>query len=91
MDDATYNHLVKHRITRETPKPKFDSKYKDRILDLTGQLMENKITGSLKDAFDAYASECIFYLETPIIIPTEQRLAYDTILQPKKIHFTVKK
>lgn len=90
MDDATYTHLVKHRISYESQKPKFDVKYKERILELTTQIMENKISGPLKDAFDAYASDCIAHFETPTFTPTEQKLSYDTILQPKKIHFKKK-
>lgn len=90
MDDATYNHLVKHRISCESKKPKFDEKYKDRILELTTKIMNNEISGPLKEAFDSYASDCIAYFETPTFIPTEQTLSYDTILQPKKIHFKKK-
>ena len=91
MDDATYTHLVKHRISCETSKPKFDVKYKDKIIEVTKQIMDNKLNGPLKEAFEAYASECIAHFETPVITPAEQKLTCDTILQPKKIHYTFKK
>ena len=90
MDDATYTHLVKHRISYESSKPKFDAKYTDRIIDITKQIMDNKLSGPLKDAFDSYASECISYFETPVFTPTEQKLTCDAILEPKKIHFKKK-
>jgi hypothetical protein len=53
--------------------------------------MDNKLNGPLKEAFEAYASECIAHFETPVITPAEQKLTCDTILQPKKIHYTFKK
>ena len=90
MDDATYTHLVKHRIFYETVKPKFDVKYKDRILEITNQIMNGKLSGPLKESFETYASECIAHFEKPTIIPAEQKLTCDAILQPKKIHFKKK-
>jgi len=61
MDDATMKHLVNRRVTYVKPTHQFDIKYKQTILDLTHKLMENKLSGSIKEAFEVYASECISY------------------------------
>jgi hypothetical protein len=59
MDDATRMFLLPKRVqplgvpyTVDTP----------RVLDLTKELLQQPMTGSLQSAFDVYVAECMNYL-----------------------------
>ena len=86
MDDATMKHLVNRRISYTKPKQKFDSKHKQTILDLTHKLMENKLSGSIQEAFEVYASECISYVQQQEMgnVSTMPVLECDKLMFPPK-------
>ena len=93
MDDATYTHLIKKRIHYEKPKREIEP-FKSQIVDLTNQLLENKMSGSLQVAFDAYVAECIHHLsqkkEEEIVL--QSPLPVDTIMyKPKKVNVFLRK
>ena len=92
MDDATYRHLIQKRIRYE--KPKMDIlPYQAQVLELTNQLFEHKMNGSLQAAFDAYVAECIHHLsqKKEEIVPQEP-LQMDTIMyKPKKVNVFLRK
>jgi len=95
MDDATYTHLVKKRVTI-TP-PSYDMKeYQTQIIELTQSLFETKMTGSLQTTFDAYVHECIHHLKQkelpPPLTPSLSTLPADSMMiKPKKVlHYLVK-
>ena len=95
MDDATYTHLVKKRVT-VTP-PSYDMKeYQSKIIELTQSLFETKMTGSLQIAFDTYVHECIHHfkqkeLPPPLPPPLSTLPADSMMIKPKKVlHYLVK-
>ena len=63
MDDATMRYLVQRRIEYAKPKESFDPIYRPRILDMTQQLMDQPLTGAVRDAFEVYVSECIAHFK----------------------------
>ncbi len=79
-------HLVNRRISYTKPKQQFDIKYKQTILDLTHKLMENKLSGSIQEAFDVYASECISYSQQQEIgnVLSSPVLECDKLMFPPK-------
>lgn len=95
MDDATFKHLINRRIHHMPEKHIFDMKYKDKIIEITTQMMDQKLTGSIQDAFETYASECIAHfkrMETPPPIVPLPSLECDKIMfPPKKINTFVTK
>lgn len=86
MDDATMRYLVQRRIEYTKPKEAFDQSYRTRILEMTNQLMDQQWTGAVRDAFEAYVSECIAHFKrqdmTTVEIPV---LECDKTLYPKKL------
>jgi hypothetical protein len=94
MDDATIQFLIQKRIRVEDKKIPFNPKYKDKIVELTKQMMEEPFTGSIKTAFDTYISECMSHLtriEEPVREDPPQSI-HDALLYPaKKVTTMVKK
>jgi hypothetical protein len=94
MDDATIQFLIKKRIHVGDKKNVLDPKYKDKILELTKQMMDEPFTGSIKTAFDTYISECMTHLtriEEPVREDPPQSI-HDSLLYPsKKVTTMVKK
>ena len=95
MDDATYTHLVKKRITVHTPPTYNIEEYKTKIIELTNSLFEHKMTGSIQAAFDMYIHECISHLTQKDSPPVElpPALPADMLMvKPKKVlHYMYKK
>jgi hypothetical protein len=94
MDDATIRFLVQKRIHVGEKKIPFEAAYKEKILELTKQMLEEPFTGSIQIAFDTYLSECMSHLkriEEPIREDPPQSI-HDAILYPsKKVTTMVKK
>lgn len=94
MDDATIQFLIQKRIHVGDKKIPLNPKYKDKILELTKQMMEEPFTGSIKSAFDTYISECMSHLtriEEPAREDPPQNI-HDSLLYPsKKVTTMVKK
>jgi hypothetical protein len=94
MDDATIQFLIKKRIQVEDKKIPLDPNYKEKVLKLTKQMMEEPFTGSIKTAFDTYISECMTHLtriEEPVREDPPQNI-HDSLLYPsKKVTTMVKK
>ena len=92
MDDATYRYLIQKRIRYE--KPKVDIlPFKNQVLELTTQMFETKMNGSLQASFDAYVAECIHHLsEKKEEIVLQEPLQMDTIMyKPKKVNVFLRK
>lgn len=92
MDDATYRFLIQKRIHYE--KPKVDTApFKSQVIDLTTQLFDHKMEGSLQVAFDNYVAECVHHLtkkEEEVV--TQSPLPLDTIMyKPKKVNVFLRK
>ena len=94
MDDATIRFLVQKRIHVGEKKIPFESAYKEKILELTKQMLEEPFAGSIQIAFDTYLSECMSHLkriEEPMREDPPQSI-HDAILYPsKKVTTMVKK
>lgn len=87
MDEATLKYLISKRVSYEKPKQTFDPAYKDRILELTTRLMSERMTGDLQEAFDAYVSECMAFLNRKdVVVPAIPYLECDKLMHPKKIN-----
>ncbi len=79
-------YLVQGRVDYAKPKQSFDQAYKTRILEMTEQLMDNQWTGTVRDAFEVYVSECISHFKRQEIIPVEVPvLECDKTLYPTKL------
>jgi hypothetical protein len=93
MDDATMKHLVRGRVAYTAPKHTFDSVYKERILEMTHQLMDNQWTGPVRDSFEQYVSECIAQFKRQEVVVTEPIpvLECDKMLYPKKLNLAKQK
>lgn len=86
MDDATMRYLVQRRIEYAKPKELFDPIYRPRILEMTQQLMDQPMTGAVRDAFEVYVSECIVHFKRQDMAPVEiPMLECDKMLYPKKL------
>jgi len=94
MDDATIRFLIQKRIHVGEKRIPLDPLYKERILELTKQMMEEPFTGSIQMAFDTYISECMSHLkriEEPEREEPPQSI-HDALLYPaKKVSTMVKK
>jgi len=94
MDDATIRFLIQKRIQVTDKKIPLDPAYKDKIIELTKQMMEDPFTGSIQTAFDTYISECMSHLKR-IEEPTRKeppQTIHDKILYPpKKVNTFLKK
>ena len=94
MDDATIQFLIKKRIEIGDKKIPLDPDYKEKVIKLTKQMMEEPFTGSIKTAFDNYISECMIHLtriEEPVREDPPQTI-HDSLLYPlKKVTTMVKK
>jgi hypothetical protein len=62
MDSATLTYLVNTRIKQTKEPTVYDPVYKQRILDLTASLFENKVD-PLQDSFNHYISDCMDHLK----------------------------
>ena len=95
MDDATRLHLMRKGIKPlGTPYVVDEAK----ILELTKQLLKQKMTGSLQNAFDDYVNECMHHLiareyDEALKPAPEQRTPHDQLLLPvcKNLDFFVKR
>jgi hypothetical protein len=95
MDDATRMYLLPKRVQPLGLPYTVD---KAKILDLTKEMFDTPMTGSLQLAFDAYVAECMTHLmhkeyegfEKP---PPCQLTTHDKILFPvnKNLDFFVKR
>jgi len=94
MDDATIQFLIQKRIQIRDKKNPLDPDYKEKIMELTKQMMDEPFTGSIKIAFDTYISECMSHLKR-IEEPTREdppQNIHDALLYPaKKVTTMVKK
>ena len=63
------NPRVKYTTKKNNPTVGF---YKERVLDLTDYLLENKIGGALQKAFDTYMDECTLYFHNEDMLETLQ-------------------
>jgi hypothetical protein len=94
MDDATIRFLIQKRIHVGEKKMPLDPLYKEKILELTKQMLEEPFTGSIQMAFDTYISECMSHLkriEEPEREEPPQNV-HDALLYPaKKVTTMVKK
>jgi hypothetical protein len=92
MDDATRRYLISPRIHSLRVPYAID---KTQVMEITSQLLDrNDLTGTLRDAFDAYVGACMEYnmqRVSPVVIPAP--IACDSILLPPKklTHFVRKK
>jgi hypothetical protein len=59
MDDATRMYLMPKKVQPLGVPYTVD---KDKILELTKELLARPMTGSLQTAFDSYVAECMQYL-----------------------------
>lgn len=57
MDDATIRFLIQKRIHVGEKRLPLEPEYKEKILELTKQMMEEPFTGSIQLAFETYMSE----------------------------------
>ena len=93
MDTMSLSYLVNPKRKYNTPVPTYDSKYNDRILEMTKALLAQKQCGAVQEAFDSYVGECLRHFaeqDKEVTIPV--RLECDTIMFPtKKINTFVKK
>ena len=86
MDEATMTYLVGRRIEYSKPKQPFESSYRDRILEMTTQLMDDQWNGAVRDAFEVYVSECISHFKRQDMKAVEiPVLDCDKTLYPKKL------
>ena len=94
MDDATIRFLIQKRIHVGEKKIPLEPLYKEKIVELTKQMMEEPFTGSIQIAFDTYISECMSHLkriEEPEKEDPPQNI-HDSLLYPaKKVTTIVKK
>jgi hypothetical protein len=93
MDDATLRFLIEKRIKVMNKKIPLEPIYKEKIIELTNQMMEDPFSGSIQIAFDNYISECMTHfknLEKTVIIEPPKTI-HDTLLYPKKINQFTKK
>jgi len=94
MDDATIRFLVQKRIHVGEKKIPLDPLYKEKIIELTKQMMEEPFAGSIQIAFDTYISECMSHLKR-IEEPEREdppQSVHDALLYPaKKVTTIVKK
>ena len=94
MDDATIQFLIQKRIQVGDKKIPLDPSYKEKIVELTKQMMKEPFTGSIQTAFDTYISECMSHLkriEEPDREDPPQSI-HDSLLYPsKKVTTMVKK
>lgn len=85
MDDPTIQFLISKRIQVLQKKHALDPLYKDNIIELTKQMMEEPFDGPIKHAFDSYVSECMKHLirvDIPYKEPPQTK--YDKLLYPTK-------
>jgi len=83
MDDATRRYLINPRIHSLRVPYAID---KSQVLEITSQLLDrNDLTGTLRDAFDAYVGACMEYNMQRVnpVAPTIP-IACDTLLLPPK-------
>jgi hypothetical protein len=83
MDDATRRYLIRPRIQSLRVPYVVD---KAQVLDITSQLLDrNDLTGTLRDAFDAYVGACMEYnmqrVQPPALPPP---IPCDNLLLPPK-------
>ena len=94
MDDATIQFLIQKRIQVLDKKIPLEAKYKEKVIELTKQMMEDPLDGAIKIAFDSYVSECMKHfkrMEEPPLQEPPQTI-HDSILYPaKKVNTMVKK
>ena len=92
MDTATLTYLVKTKIKYVTPITAYDPIYKQRILDLTNAMLDNKIEDTLKQSFENYISDCIDHLkkdEMPLKKEVEPMKWDELMFVPKKVTMMV--
>ena len=93
MDDATLRFLIQKRIQAMNKKIPFEPEYKEKIIELTRQMMEDPFPGSIQNAFDTYVSECMNHfksIENTIAVDPPKSI-HDSLLYPKKINQFTKK
>jgi hypothetical protein len=95
MDDATRMYLLPKRVQPLGVPFTVD---KERVLEMTRQLLDSKMTGNLQNAFDAYVTECMMYLiardyDNVERTAPEQRTNHDKLMLPsaKNLDFFVKR
>jgi hypothetical protein len=95
MDDATRMYLLPKRVQ---PLAVPFTIEKERVLDMTKQLLDGNMTGNLQKAFDLYVTECMMYLiardyENVERSAPEQRTRHDRLMLPsrKNLDFFVKR
>jgi hypothetical protein len=95
MDDATRMYLLPKRMQPLAVPFTVD---KVRVLDLTKQLLEKQMTGSLQTAFDLYVTECMTHIMARDSVVDDrtastQHIIQDRILLPsrKNLDFFVKR
>jgi len=83
MDDATRRYLISPRIQSLRVPYAVD---KAQVLEITSQLLDrNDLTGTLRDAFDAYVGACMEYnmqRVQPSVVPPP--IPCDNLLLPPK-------
>ena len=88
MDDATIQFLIQKRIQVLDKKIPLEANYKEKVVELTKQMMEDPLDGAIKIAFDSYVSECMKHLkrvdEPPLQDPPQT--IHDSILYLSLIH-----
>ena len=92
MDDATRRYLISPRIQTLRVPYVVD---KAQVLEITSQLLDrNDLTGTLREAFDAYVGACMEYNMQRVVPPsTPAPIPCDNfLLPPKKLStFVVRK
>ena len=94
MDSATLTYLVNPRIKQTKEPTIYDPLYKQRILDLTASLFENKIDDTLQDSFNHYISDCMdhFKKEEPSPKIDVVPMKWDELMfVPKKVNMIAPK
>jgi hypothetical protein len=85
MNDATFRYLIQPSIKQ--PGTPYVIDYA-RVLELTKQLTEKRLSGNVQDAFDVYVGECMTYLCQKDFENTERAPAgvspYDNMLLPPR-------
>jgi hypothetical protein len=85
MDDATRRYLIRPGIKTPGIPYVIDN---ERVLELTKQLMGNKLEGAIQEAFDAYVGECMSYLYQRdfehVARPATTVTPFDNMLLPPK-------
>ncbi len=94
MDTATLTYLVNTRVKHIEPLTSYDPIYRQRILDLTIAMLDNKIEDPLKQSFQNYISDCIDHLkkdESPEKKEVDPMKWDELMFVPKKVNMLVQK